>query len=226
MIAVVTFYALKTLQIIWIDFLLSGDNAVVIALACRSLPERGRRRAVWFGAGAAVALRVVFAFIVVSLLSLPGVKVVGGALLVWIAVKLLLEDRREEKIAPADSIWRAVWTIAMADALMSLDNVLAIAGAAHGDFWLMAFGLALSAPLIVFGASMIMRLLDGQAWLLWAGGALLGWVAGEMIAGDRALAGHLRALSPHADRWAAAFGAILVTAISGAIKWAAGSRRK
>lgn len=212
------YYVLKTLQIIWIDLLLSGDNAVVIALACRRLPEERRRRAVVLGATAAVALRLIFAVVIFSLLSLPWLKAVGGALLVWIAVKLLLEDRREEKVAPAASLWGAVRIIAVADALMSLDNVLAIAGAARGNFWLILFGLALSVPLIVFGATLIIRLLERFVWLLWAGAALLGWVAGEMVASDPALAGRLHALTPRADLWAAAFGAVLVLAIAGAIK--------
>ena len=180
-------YLLKIVQIAWFDLLLSGDNAVLIAIACGNLPPKRRRMAIGLGATAAVVLRLFFALVALSLLSLPFVKVVAAVLLVWIAIRLTGEARARESIAPAANLWAAVRTIALADALMSLDNVLAITAAARGDLVLVGFGILLSIPFIVFGAALFLRLLDKFKWLVWAGAALLGWVAGEMAAGDPAL---------------------------------------
>jgi YjbE family integral membrane protein len=173
-------------QIIWIDLLLSGDNAVVIALACRSLPERQRRIGIWVGAGAAVGLRIVFAYVISHLLNIPFLQVVGGLLLLWIALKLLTDDHAPEEgeIKASTSLWGAVGTIAMADAVMSLDNVVAIAAIAGENYALFVFGLALSIPLIVVGASLITGLIQRFPILVWAGAALLGWIGGRMIADD------------------------------------------
>ena len=177
-------FALQLLQIIWINVLLSGDNAVVIALACRSLPPRERRIGVLLGAGAAVALRVVFTLVVVSLMEVPYLKLVGGALLVWIAVKLLTDETDEASVKQSDTIWNAVRTVAIADMVMSLDNVIAIAAAAKGSAALIIFGLGLSVPLIVFGATLIITVLQRYPALVWAGAGLLGWVAGSLIVSD------------------------------------------
>ena len=177
-------FALQLLQIIWINVLLSGDNAVVIALACRSLPPRERRIGVLLGAGAAVALRVVFTLVVVSLMEVPYLKLVGGALLVWIAVKLLTDETDETSVKQSDTIWNAVRTVAIADMVMSLDNVIAIAAAAKGSAALIIFGLGLSVPLIVFGATLIITVLQRYPALVWAGAGLLGWVAGSLIVSD------------------------------------------
>ena len=177
-------FALQLLQIIWINVLLSGDNADVIALACRSLPPRERRIGVLLGAGAAVALRVVFTLVVVSLMEVPYLKLVGGALLVWIAVKLLTDETDEASVKQSDTIWNAVRTVAIADMVMSLDNVIAIAAAAKGSAALIIFGLGLSVPLIVFGATLIITVLQRYPALVWAGAGLLGWVAGSLIVSD------------------------------------------
>ena len=179
-----TTFALAVLQIIWINILLSGDNAVVIALACRSLTPHQRKWGVIFGAGAAVILRIIFTVIVAKLMAIPYLKLIGGVLLFWIAVKLLIDETDESDVKESKTVWTAVQTVVVADIVMSLDNVVAIAAAAKGDMWLIVFGLILSVPLIVFGATLIITLLQRYPVLVWAGAALLGWIAGELIASD------------------------------------------
>jgi YjbE family integral membrane protein len=176
---------LKLLQIIWINIILSGDNAVVIALACRGLPQSTQRAGMFLGAFVAVALRIVFTVLVVSLLSTPFLKIIGGCLLLWIAVKLVLGEEEEGgKVKETDRLWQAIRTVAIADAVMSLDNVLAIAAVAENSTTLLILGLTISIPLIIGGAALIMSLLGRFPILVWAGAALLGWVAGEMLASD------------------------------------------
>ena len=179
-----TTFLLALLQIIWINILLSGDNAVVIALACRSLPPRERKIGVILGAGAAVVLRIIFTLMVVWLMEIPYLKLVGGLLLFWIAVKLLTDEADEASVKESDTIWNAVRTVAIADMVMSLDNVIAIAAAAKGSVALIVFGLCLSVPLIVFGATLIITLLQRYPVLVWAGAGLLGWVAGSIMVSD------------------------------------------
>lgn len=182
------------LQIIWIDLLLSGDNAVVIALACRSLPENKRKLGIWLGAGAAVGLRICFALVVTFLLGVPYLKLVGGILLFWIAVKLAKgEEESHGDIEASDNLWKAVRTIAIADAVMSLDNVIAIAGAAKGHPELFIFGLLLSIPLIIMGAQLLTTIIERFPILIWLGAALLGWIAAEMVLGDIAVLQWLQA---------------------------------
>lgn len=188
---------LSVLQIVWIDLLLSGDNAVVIALACRSLPEKQRKIGIWLGAGAAIFLRIVFALVVSYLMGLPFLKVLGGLLLFWIAIKLVVgEEEAHDGIESSDSLWRAVKTIAIADAVMSLDNVIAIAAASRGHPELFIFGLLLSIPLIIYGSQIIMDLLTRFPILIWLGAALLGWIAGEMIVSDVAVLGWFKTVIP------------------------------
>jgi YjbE family integral membrane protein len=178
------------LQIIWINILLSGDNAVVIALACRDLPPRQRVWGMVLGAGVAVALRIVFTLIVTTLMALPYLKLVGGLALLYIAIKLLVPEEDghgDGHIEPGEHLWRAVRMVAIADIIMSLDNVIAIAAAAKGSVLLLVIGLAISIPLIIAGAALIMSLLDRFPILIWAGAALLGWIAGEVIATDPAV---------------------------------------
>ncbi|MBL8570486.1 MAG: TerC family protein [Phreatobacter sp.] len=185
-------------QIIWIDLLLSGDNAVVIALACRGLPERQRKMGILLGAGAAVGLRILFALVITYLLAVPFLKVVGGLLLFWIAAKLVVgeEDGGHGDVAASDNLWGAVRTIAIADAVMSLDNVLAIAAAAHGNVWLFIFGLALTVPLIVFGSALILGIIERFPAFVWAGAALLGWIAGDMLLNDPVILKQMQAFNP------------------------------
>jgi YjbE family integral membrane protein len=175
---------LQILQIIGVNIVLSGDNAVVIAMACRGLPARRRMLGMILGSGVAVGLRVVFTYLVVLLLATPFLKIVGGLLLLWIAVKLLVDGDDESDIPETDRLWYAVRTVAIADAVMSLDNVLAIAGVARDSTFLLMLGLLISIPLIVAGAALIMALLDRFPIIVWAGAALLGWIAGEMLITD------------------------------------------
>lgn len=182
---------LAVLQIIWIDVLLSGDNAVVIALACRKLPPRQRVWGIVLGTVVAISLRVVFAGLVTTLMQMAYLKLVGGALLLWIAVKLLGPEENEKngQIEQVDSLWRAIRIVAIADVVMSLDNVIAIAAVAEKfdapqSYALLMFGLAVSIPLIMAGAAIVMSLLEKFPIVVWAGAALLGWIAGEIIAKD------------------------------------------
>jgi YjbE family integral membrane protein len=172
-------------KIIWINVLLSGDNALVIALACRSLEPRQRMWGMILGAGVAVFLRIIFTFIVASLLTLPFLKLVGGLALLVIAAKLLVPEKAdEENVQAAQHLWAAVKIVAIADIIMSLDNVIAVAAAANGSVVLLVLGLLISIPMIIAGAALIMALLDRVPALVWLGAALLGWVAGEVIATD------------------------------------------
>lgn len=178
----------QVLQIILIDLILSGDNAVLIALACRSLPDRRQRRAgIILGAGVAILLRIVFAGTITQMLLIPYLRLIGGVLLLWIAVKLLVGDDDAPEITAHDRLWRAVYTIAIADALMSLDNVIAVAAVAKGSVWLIAFGIALSVPLIIWGSTLVLALIERFPVIIWLGSALLGWIAGELIASEAAL---------------------------------------
>lgn len=176
-------------QIIWINILLSGDNALVIALACRGLQPRQRLWGMVFGAGAAVILRIIFTGIVATLMELPYLKLVGGLALLVIAAKLLVpeEEEGEEGIQAAAHLIAAVQIVVVADVVMSLDNVIAVAAAANGSAPLLIFGLVISIPLIVAGAALIMAVLTRLPLLVWAGAALLGWIAGEVIATDPAI---------------------------------------
>jgi YjbE family integral membrane protein len=175
------------LQIIWIDIVLSGDNAVVIGLACRALPKQQRLIGITIGTSAAVILRALLTIVVVEVLALPLVRAVGGILLFWIAIKLALDDHGTKDIKPSQSILGAIWVIVVADAVMSLDNVMAIAAAADGAIVLVLFGLALSVPLIIFGSTLLLGLFARFPLLVWLGAAVLGYVAGELIGSEKLL---------------------------------------
>jgi YjbE family integral membrane protein len=183
-----TTFLLSLLQVVWIDLLLSGDNAVVIAMACRSLPAHQRKLGILLGAGTAVALRIVFALVISYLLGVPYLRIIGGVLLFWIALKLIQgEDEGGHHVESSTSLWKAVRTIAIADAVMSLDNVVAIAAASRGHPELFIFGLLLSIPLIMVGATLITTLISRFPVFVWAGAALLGYIAAEMIVTDPAV---------------------------------------
>ena len=195
---------LAVLQIIWIDILLSGDNAVVIALACRKLPSRQRVWGIVLGTLVAISLRVVFAGLVTTLMKVAYLKLVGGVLLLWIAVKLLgpEENGKSGEVEAVDNLWRAVRIIAIADVVMSLDNVIAIAAVAERfeaphNYALLMFGLAVSIPLIMAGAALVMALLERFPIIVWAGAALLGWIAGEIIAKDPLFTANLDPATAH-----------------------------
>jgi YjbE family integral membrane protein len=175
-------------KIIWINVLLSGDNALVIALACRGLQPRQRLWGMILGAAAAVVLRIIFTGIVATLMELPYLKLIGGLALIVIAAKLLVPEKEDEEgVQSASHLWAAVQIVVVADIIMSLDNVIAVAAAANGSVPLLILGLAISVPLIVAGAALIMALLTRLPVLVWLGAALLGWVAGEVIATDPAV---------------------------------------
>ena len=207
---------IKLVQIIWINIILSGDNAVVIAMACRGLPPDKQRPGMVLGALVAVVLRIVFTVVVAALLSTPFLKIVGGCLLLWISVKLVLgEDEQDGGVVKqANQLWQAIRTVAIADAVMSLDNVLAIAAVAKDSTTLLIVGLVISVPLIVAGSAIIMALLGRLPILVWAGAALLGWVAGEMLVSDPWLAGAFgEELIHRIELPAAAVGAVFVVVL-------------
>jgi len=190
---------ISVLQIIWINVLLSGDNAIVIALACRNLPKKQRFTGMVLGTGVALLLRLIFATIVSTLMLLPYVKIAGGLALLWIAVKLLAPgETSDSSHTTSDSLWRAVKLIAIADVVMSLDNVIAVAAVADGSLALLVFGLGISIPLIVAGANILMALLNYFPLIIWAGAGLLGWIAGEVIASDPIIADHVTSFGPGA----------------------------
>jgi len=172
-------------QIIAIDILLGGDNAVIIALASRKLPLHQRNKAIFWGVFAAIALRVVLIFFALQLLKVPYLKIVGGVLLLWIGVKLLMPEKDDgHEVDASSNLLGAVKTIIVADAVMSLDNVIAIAGAAKDSIGLVIFGLVVSVPIIVWGSKLVLTLMDRFPWVIMGGAALLGWIAGDMAVGD------------------------------------------
>jgi len=205
-------------QIVIIDILLSGDNAVVIALAVRSLPAKQQKKGIIFGAAAAIGLRVVFATVITYLLAVPALKIMGGVLLFWIAVKLLMpeDDGEGENIDPATNLWQAIRTIVIADAVMSLDNVVGIAAAAKGNIVLLILGLLISIPLIIYGSTLILKLVARFPIIILAGGALLGWIGGEIIVTDPLLIDWVNE-NAHWLHWGARIiGAIFVVVVG---KW-------
>jgi YjbE family integral membrane protein len=207
------------LTIIWVNIILSGDNAVVIALAARSLPPHQQKKAVFWGAGAAVVMRIVLTIVAVELLKLSYLKLIGGALLLWIAVKLLVpEDDEGEGIESSSNLWGAIKTILIADLVMSLDNVIAVAAAAKGSIVLLVLGLAISIPLVIFGATMLMRLMERWPVIITIGAGILGWVAGEMAVTDPVIAHWVEENAAWLHWVAPALGAVLVIVVG---KWIA-----
>ncbi|MDO9411199.1 MAG: TerC family protein [Pseudolabrys sp.] len=214
-------------QIIGVNIILSGDNAVVIAMACMTLPPKQRLWGMIMGAGVAVLLRVVFTLVVAEAMNYPFLKLVGGVLLFWVATKLVTEDSEGEGVKSGETLWSAVRIVAIADIVMSLDNVIAIAAsaemaagrvdlahAASIKTALIIFGLATSVPLIVAGSALLMALLSRFRVLVWAGGALLGWVAGDIMATDPFLAGQLSEGTMNALHvWGGPVGALIVVSI-------------
>jgi YjbE family integral membrane protein len=186
-------WVMAVFKIVWIDIVLAGDNAVVIALAVRGLPPRQRMLGILLGAGAAVVLRVGLTFIATQLMTVKFVQLVGGLLILWIAFKLLKQGDGgdEDGKGGANSLWQAVWMILVADITMSLDNVLAVAGAARGHFGLLLFGLGLSIPLVVFASNIISQLMARYQIVVFLGAAILGKVAGEMMLTDEVVASRL-----------------------------------
>ena len=201
------------IKIVWINIILSGDNAVVIALAARSLPPAQQKKAVLFGSGAAVVLRIVLTVVAAKLLALPYLQIAGGLMLLWIGVQLLgSEEDGEGKSKEYGSMLAAVRTILIADLVMSLDNVIAVAAAAHGNIVLLVLGLAISIPLVIFGSTLMIKLMERYPFIVVLGAALIGWVGGETIVSDTSL--HDFALAHPALHYvAAALGATFVVGI-------------
>lgn len=205
-------------KIIWINIILSGDNAVVIALAARSLPAHQQKQAVFLGSGAAVVLRIALTVVAAWLLALPYLQIVGGALLLWIGVQLLGdEDDGAGEAKEHGSMMAAVRTILLADLVMSLDNVIAVAAAARGSMLLLILGLAISIPLVIFGSTLMIKLMERFPVIVTAGAALIGWVGGETIVGDAALAG-VREGNPWLHYASALLGAVLVVVVGKALQ--------
>ena len=210
---------IAVLQIIAIDILLGGDNAVVIALACRKLPEAQRKQGIFWGVAGAIILRIVLIFFALQLLEVPWLKIVGALLLIWIGIKLLQpEDEGHGNVTGATTLMAAIKTIIVADAVMSLDNVIAVAAAAHGSMLLVVLGILVSIPVVVWGSQLVLKLMDRYPIVITGGGALLGWIGGGMILSDPALPKDLFATIPYAKHLMAAAGAILVIAVG---KWLA-----
>jgi len=182
-----SFFWVTLAQITMINILLSGDNAVVIALASRSLPPKQQKQAILFGSFGAIILRVILTFFAVYLLELPFLKIVGALLLIWIGIKMLIPESGDHELDAHDGLWAAVKTIIIADFVMSLDNVLGVAAAAKGNVPLLVIGLAISIPLIIYGSTLILKLMNRFSFIVTAGGGLLGWVAGEMLVSDPAV---------------------------------------
>lgn len=175
------------LKIIAIDIILSGDNAVVIAMATRNLPKEQQSKAIFWGTVGAVVLRIGFAAIIVYLLKIPYVNLVGGLLLLWVAYKVLVEEEEEANIQSHNGLMKAIQTIIIADAVMSLDNVIAVAGAAHGHIGMIALGVIISIPIMIFGSKAIVKAMERYSWIAYAGAGILTWTAGEMILKDKSL---------------------------------------
>ena len=187
---------LALLEIVWVNILLSGDNAVVIALAARTLPENQQKKAIMIGSGAAIVMRIVLTLVAAKLLMLPYLKIIGAVLLVYIGVSLVNsgeDDSGHEKTHA--TLMSAIRTILVADLVMSLDNVVAVAAAAHGDTTLLVIGLALSIPLVIFGSTLLLSVIEKFPVIVWLGAALLGYIAGEMFVGDPVI-------EPSTENWA------------------------
>ncbi|HTP74250.1 MAG TPA: TerC family protein [Burkholderiaceae bacterium] len=211
-------------SIVWVNIILSGDNAVVIALAARSLPPHQQKKAIFWGSAAAIVMRVVLTIIAVEMLKWPWLKIVGALLLVYIGITLMLEDDDEEGEASdkAGGLLVAIRTILIADLVMSLDNVLAVAAAAKGDIPLLVIGLALSIPLIIFGSTLLLKVMERFPIIITAGAGLLGFLAGEMFLTDPALVARIGEL-PH---WQVDAGGAIGAALVVVVGWTLQRRRE
>ena len=201
------------LKIIGVNIVLSGDNAVVIALAARSLQGKQQKQAIFWGSGAAIVMRIVLTLFAVKLLELEWLKLIGSVLLLWIGVKLLLPEDGDEDIEASDNLWTAIKTILIADLVMSLDNVIAVAAAAGGHWGLLIIGLAISIPLVIFGATLLLKLMERWPIIITIGAGLLGFVAGEMAWEDGAISGFTSQFPPMSKYVLAVAGAIFVVGL-------------
>ncbi len=220
------------MAIIWVNIILSGDNAVVIALAALSLPKHQQGKAIFWGAGAAVVLRIVLTIIAVEMLKLPYLKLVGGLLLFWIAFKLLMPEDGDANVESSDNLIQAIKIILIADLVMSLDNVVAVAAVAKGSMLLLVLGLAISIPLVIFGATILMKLMERYPIIVVIGAALIGSVAGELLVTDPVVVDWVHASMPWMEIHVPLFGEISWAQIAGAVlvvilgKWLAARAEK
>ncbi|HUP96470.1 MAG TPA: TerC family protein [Usitatibacter sp.] len=198
------------LKIIGVNIVLSGDNAVVIALAARSLPPKQQKLAIFWGSGAAIVMRIILTLFAVALLDMPWLKLVGSVLLLWIGVKLLVPEAEGPDVKASDSLWAAIKTILIADLVMSLDNVIAVAAAAGGNVTLLVIGLAISIPLVIFGATVLLKMMERWPVIITIGAALLGFVAGEMAWEDNAIKGFTEGFPGYSKYVIALIGAAFV----------------
>ena len=214
-------FTIALLQIVAIDIILGGDNAIIIALACRNLPETQKRAGILWGTAGAIILRVILVFFATTLMTTPGLRLVGGLLLLWIGVKLMLEETSESldgKIAENSTLLGAVKTIIIADFVMSLDNALAITAAAKGSMILVIFGLILSVPIIIDGSALILRMMERFPVIITFGAGLLGWLGGDMIAHDSLTVSHAPEMITTMPQIAAGIGALSVVGIGYLVK--------
>ena len=220
------------MTIIWVNIILSGDNAVVIALAALSLPKHQQGKAIFWGAGAAVVLRILLTIIAVEMLKFPYLKIIGGLLLFWVAVKLLMPEDGDADIESSDNLIQAIKIILIADLVMSLDNVVAVAAAAKGSMLLLVLGLAISIPLVIFGATILMKLMQRYPIIVMIGAALIGSVEGELLVTDPVVVDWINANLPWLEihvplfgevSWAQIVGAALVVVVG---KWLAARAEK
>jgi YjbE family integral membrane protein len=217
-------FLISVLEIILINILLSGDNAVVIALACRNLPDKLRRQGILWGVLGAIVLRIILTYFAMSLLNYPWLKLIGAVLLIWIGIKLIVgeDENAGHEVKASDRLMSAVWTILIADLVMSLDNVMAVTAAAKGNLPLIIFGLVISIPLVIYGSQIIMRLIERMPLLVPAGGGLLGYIAGDLATDDPVVAPWIESSAPMVD-WLAPFIGIAIVVIPGL--WLARRRR-
>jgi len=204
---------ISLLQIIAIDIMLGGDNAVVIALACRQLPEGLRNKGIMWGVVGAIGLRIVLIFFALKLLSLPFLKIAGAIMLLWIGIKLLHDEDEEHDIAGATHLLGAIKTIIVADAIMSLDNVIAVASVAKDDLLLVVMGILISIPIVIWGSKLVLKLMERFPVVITLGAALLGWIAGDMAVSDHWLQAHLAGAPAWLHFATAAAGALLVVTV-------------
>jgi YjbE family integral membrane protein len=208
---------LLLLEILLVNIVLSGDNAVVIAMASRNLPEHLRKRAIWWGAVGAVGLRIVLSVAAVALLDIPAVQIVGALLLLYIAIHLLIDDGGSKEVQGVASLGKAIGIILLSDLVMSLDNVLAIASIAQDNLWLMVIGIALSIPLIIWGSQLILKLLVRFPAVVWIGSAILGYTAGEMLGDVEVVQENIPSLGSWQSGWLPVFTLIFV--LLAAVVW-------
>jgi len=205
------------LKIIGVNIILSGDNAVVIALAARSLPAKQQKAAIFWGSGAAVVMRIILTIFAVALLTLPWLKIIGSLLLFWIGIKLLVPEEDEANVNASDNMIAAIKTILIADLVMSIDNVIAVAAAAQGSLTLLILGLAISIPLVIFGSTLLLHLMERWPVIITIGGGLLGFVAGEMLVTDPALANWMAGMGIQFNDGNPTIGEVKLALVSGAI---------